>query len=34
MVKSLIDKIHTAVPNNMSSMGNDLNDDDAEIQIL
>jgi hypothetical protein len=34
MVKSLIDKIHTAAPNGMSAMGNDLNDEDGDIQIL
>ncbi len=34
MVKSLIDKIHTSGgsgPNGLNGMGNDLNDDDADI---
>jgi tetratricopeptide (TPR) repeat protein len=35
MVKSLIDKIHSSGPGGMGTgLGNDLNDDDADIQIL
>ena len=35
MVKSLIDKIHSAGPGVLGSgLGNDLNDDDADIQLL